>query len=102
VFDPSPYIAALAVFALGTAIGIAPVRKLIAVREAKHELKQGSASFLRGMAGWIVIALWVAAVWFLGTIIGDWAATGDLSGAIARAELRFYILLEILSALADQ
>jgi len=92
----------LVVFALGTAIGIAPVRKLITVRETKHEMRQGSAGFLRGMAGWIVIALWIAAVWFFGTIIGDWAATGDLAGAVERAQLRLWILLELLSALSDQ
>lgn len=99
--DTAPYIAALWVLGLGTLIGIGPTRKLIAVREAKHELKQGSAGFLRGIAGWIVIALWLGAVWFFGTIIGDWAATGDLEGAIQRAELRLVVLLEILSALAD-
>ena len=56
------------------------VKKLIRVHEAKHELKRGSAGFLRSVSGWSMIALWLMAVWFLATIIGDWGATGDLDG----------------------
>ena len=96
-----PYIAALVLFAGSTAIGIAPVRKLIVVREAKNELRHGSAGFLRSLAGWSWIIFWLATTWFLATIIGDWGATDDLNGAIARAALRLRILLEILAAVAD-
>jgi hypothetical protein len=90
-----------ALFAAMTAIGIAPVMRLIRIREARHELKQGSASFIRTLAGWSVIAVWIGATWFFATIIGDWAVSGDLAGAIDRGMLRLYVLLEILSALAS-
>lgn len=88
------------VFVASTAIGIFPVLRLIRINEAKHELKQGSASFIRMLAGWSVIAMWIGATWFCATIIGDWAMSGDLDGAIDRGMLRLYVLLEILAALA--
>lgn len=97
----APVVATLCVILLGAAIGLHPMRKLIQIYEAKHELKQGSASFFRSMTGWIVIALWLAAVWFFTTITGDWWATGDLQGAIERSFKRLEILLHILAALAD-
>jgi hypothetical protein len=87
-------------FAASTAIGILPVLRLIRINEAKHELKQGSASFIRTLAGWSVIAVWIGGTWFCATIIGDWAVTGDLAGAIDRGMLRLYVLLEILATLA--
>lgn len=96
-----PYLAGAVLFALSTLIGMVPVVKLIKVREAKHELKQGSAGFLRTMSGWAVIAFWLMATWFFATIIGDWGTTGDLEGAIARSWLRLRILLEIAAALGD-
>lgn len=97
----TPLLVALVLLIAGTLIGIWPVRKLITVAEAKHELKHGSAGFLRSLAGWSYIAFWLMAVWFGGTIIGDWYMTGDLEGAIDRAWLRLRILLEIAAALAD-
>ncbi|WP_375281315.1 hypothetical protein [Pseudooctadecabacter sp.] len=97
----SPVIAALALIAGSAVLGILPVRKLIQVREAKHELKHGSAGFIRTTSGWIVIAIWLALTWFVATILGDWSVTGDLSGAIDRGWLRLQILLEILAALGD-
>ncbi len=99
--DPAVFIAAAGLLVAGTLIGIWPMRKLIVVTEAKHELKHGSAGFLRSVGGWAVIAFWLMAVWFFATIIGDWGATGDLEGALARAELRLYVLLEIAAALSD-
>ncbi|MEL7099010.1 MAG: hypothetical protein AAGM84_09300 [Pseudomonadota bacterium] len=96
-----PALTALALLCAGTLIGYWPTRKLIAVREARHDLKQGSAGFIRQISGWSVIAFWLGAVWFGGTIVGDWGATGDLDGAIERAWLRLQILLEILAALAE-
>lgn len=100
-FDPGPLIAGLALFALSTGVGIYPVVKIIRVREARHELKEGSAGWLRGIGGWAVIAFWLMAVWFFATIIGDWNATGDLDGAIDRSWLRLRILLEIAAALGE-
>jgi len=96
-----PTLAALGLLCAGALIGYWPTRKLIAVREARHDLKQGSAGFLRQMSGWSIIAFWLAAVWFGGTIVGDWGATGDLQGAMDRGWLRLQILLEILAALAE-
>lgn len=96
-----PYLSALVVLALSTAIGMGMVRKLIAVREARHELRQGSAGAIRGLAGWAVIAFWLMATWFFGTVLGDWSASGDLAGAIDRSQLRLRILLEMAAALAD-
>lgn len=97
----TPLFAALLLLLLGTLIGIWPVRKLIMVAEAKHELKHGSAGFLRSLAGWSYIAFWLMAVWFGGTIVGDWYVTGDLEGAIDRAWLRLHVLLEIAAAIAS-
>ena len=96
-----PVLAGLAVLAAGTLLGIWPVRKLIVVAEAKHELRHGSAGFLRSLSGWSFIVFWLMAVWFGGTIIGDWAVTGDLEGALDRAWLRLQILLEIAAAIAE-
>lgn len=96
-----PFVAALVLFATAAIIGLAPVKKLIQVREAKHELKHGSAGFIRTTSGWIIIALWLAFTWFIATILGDWWAFGDLERAIDRGWLRLQILLEILAALGD-
>ena len=96
-----PLLATLALFALSTGVGMCQVAKIIQIREAKHELKQGSAGFLRSLSGWSVIFIWFGLVWFCATIIGDWGATGDLEGAIERGWVRLQILLEILAALAE-
>lgn len=96
-----PHLAGLALFAVSTLLGIYPMRKLIAVREAQHELRMGSASRIRQIGGWSIIAFWIMAVWFCATIIGDWGATGDLEGAVDRAWLRLRVLLEIAAALGD-
>ena len=101
VISFGPFLSAAALFLLSTGVCILPVRKIIQVREAKHELKQGSAGFLRSIGGWSIIFIWFGAIWFLATIIGDWGATGDLAGAWARGEVRLRILLEILAALAE-
>jgi len=96
-----PALAAVGILALGTLIGVWPTQKLIRVKEAQHDLRQGSAGWLREIGGWIVVVLWLAAIWFGGTIIGDWAATGDLGRALERSLLRLQILLEILAALGS-
>ena len=96
-----PFLAGLALFACSTAIGMMQEVKIIQIREAKHELKQGSAGYLRSISGWVVIVIWLGLVWFIATIIGDWGVTGELAGAIDRSEVRLRILLEILAALGD-
>ncbi|MBB3994541.1 hypothetical protein GGR95_002187 [Sulfitobacter undariae] len=96
-----PFLAAIALFVLSTVAGLPQIRKLIAVREARHELRRGSASWIRGIAGWAAIAFWLMAVWFFATIIGDWGVSGDLGAAIERSWLRLRILLEIAAALGD-
>lgn len=97
-----PILSALVLLVIGALAGILPVRKLITVVEARHELRQGSASFLRGLAGWGIIAIWLLAVWFFGTIIGDWGATGDLDGAIARSGRRLETLLHVIAAVLNE
>lgn len=87
--------------ALSTAMGIPMIRKMIIVHEARHELRYGSAGFIRNLAGWSVIGFWLLATWFASTVIGDWGYTGDLDGAIARSWLRLQIVLEIAAALAQ-
>lgn len=96
-----PFLAALALLAVASVLGIAPVVKLIQVYEAKHELKHGSAGFIRSLSGWAFIALWLMGTWFVATILGDWAATQDLSGAIDRSMIRLRVLLEIAAALME-
>lgn len=97
----APLLSALTLFALSTAMGMWQVAKIIQIREAKHELKQGSAGFLRSISGWSVVFIWFGAVWFCATIIGDWGVSGDLEGAIDRGWVRLQVLLEILAALAE-
>ena len=97
----APLIAMLVLIGLATPLGIAPIRKMIIVREARHELKQGSAGFLRSLSGWIIIAIWGFGTWFFATILGDWWATGDLDGAILRSGRRLELILHILAALGD-
>lgn len=96
-----PVIATLSIIILGAALGMAPVRKLIEMYEAKHELKQGSASMFRRLSGWFFIVIWLAVIWFLSTITGDWWITGDWEGALARSGKRLEIILHILAALGD-
>ncbi len=96
-----PYIAAVVLFVVASLLGIAPVIKIIAVYEAKHELKHGSAGFIRSLSGWAIIAFWLLTTWFLATILGDWATTQDLTGALDRSMVRLRVVLEILAALAD-
>jgi len=91
----------LLALAVSTLAGYLPVRKLIEVREAKHELKHGSAGFIRTTSGWFVIVIWLALTWFMGTFCGDWFRSGSFEFAMDRGLLRLQILLEILAALGD-
>ncbi len=97
----APLLCAALLLALSTAVGMPAVVKLIRVREAKHELRQGSAGAIRTISGWSLIAFWLMATWFCATILGDWHVTDDLAGAVDRAWLRLRILLEIAAALAE-
>ena len=81
---PAPLVWGLLLWALATAIGITPVKKMIHVREARHELRHGSAGWLRGIGGWSIIAFWLIGTWFLATVVGDWAVSGDLGGAMQK------------------
>ena len=87
--------------ALATVIGRWQIVKLITVQEARHELREGSAGWLRSISGWSAIAFWVLSTWFCATILGDWAVSGDLDAAMARAALRLRILLEFAAAIAE-
>lgn len=100
-FLAGPILATFALLACATAAGMSSVRKLIAVYEAKHELKRGSTGWLRSIGGWSIIAFWLMTTWFTATIIGDWGATGDLAGAIDRSWLRLRVLLEIAIAIME-
>ena len=97
----SPLLAGLALLVASTIAGVLPVKKLIQVYEAKHELKHGSAGFLRTLSGWSIIALWLMAAWFFATIVGDWGASGDLEGAIDRSWLRLQVMIEIAVAILE-
>ncbi|MEM8791576.1 MAG: hypothetical protein AAGE80_08150 [Pseudomonadota bacterium] len=96
-----PIVSTLLLIGVATGLGAYPIKKLIQVQEAKHELRHGSPGFFRTMSGWIIIAVWFAAIWFFATITGDWWATGDLEGAIARSGRRLELILRILAALSD-
>lgn len=91
-------ISMLVLFALATLTGVPAVARLIRIYEAKHELRHGSAGFLRGVRGWSLVLIWLMAIWFCATIIGDWGVSGDLSGAVDRGWLRLRIIIEIALA----
>ncbi|KRS14253.1 hypothetical protein XM53_00490 [Roseovarius atlanticus] len=101
IHTPGPPLATLVLLALSTVLGMAQVAKIIKVYEARHELKHGSAGFIRSISGWSLVAFWAMAVWFVATVIGDWWVSDDLAGAMDRAWLRLRILLEIAAALGD-
>ena len=97
----APALATLALFFIATALGVPAMRKLIVVYEAKHELKHGSAGWLRSLRGWSMVAFWLMTTWCIATIFGDWAMNGDLEAAIDRGWLRLRILLEIAMAIME-
>jgi len=97
----APIVSLLVLLAGSSLVGVGPVRKLIQVREAKHELKRGSAGMLRSFSGWSVIAFWLLITLYLATVLGDWLVSGDLGGAVDRSMLRLRIILEILAAIAE-
>ena len=80
----SPLLVAVAFLIAATFVGMLPVVKLIKVYEGQHELKRGSAAWIRTISGWSMIAFWLMTTWFVATIIGDWGVSGDLQGAVDR------------------
>jgi hypothetical protein len=84
----SPLLATVILFVVSTGFGIGLVRRIVTEHESRHELRHGSAGFLRAAAGWGWVCLWLGLSWYLASIIGDWSATGDLEGAINRDWLR--------------
>ena len=92
----APLASGLALFAAASLIGVPALRKLIEVREAQRELREGSPGFLRTIRGWSLIAVWLIGTWFLGSFVGDWGASGDLAGALERAGARLYHVIQIV------
>ncbi|MDA9361706.1 hypothetical protein N9R02_00970 [Ascidiaceihabitans sp.] len=84
-----------------TFVGMLPVVKLIKVYEGHHELKQGSAGWIRTITGWSIIVFWLVTTWFVETIIGDWGVSGDLQGAADPSSLRLRIIIEFAAKIAD-
>ena len=80
----SPILAAVVLMITATFVGMLPVVKLIKVYESHHELKQGSAGWIRTIAGWSMIAFCLITTWFVATIIGVWDVSGDLQSAVDR------------------
>lgn len=96
-----PLLLTIALIALSGGLGIWPITKIIQMNEARHELKQGSAGYLRSLSGWFVVVLWLVVTWFVATILGDWWATADLEGAIARSARRLELIFHILATLGN-
>ncbi len=88
-----------ALWVFATVGGIVPVRKLIQMREARHELKKGSAGYLRIMGRWALVLIWALIVWYLATVLGDWSVSGDFDGAVARSMNRLEAIFRLVVAL---
>lgn len=86
---------------VSSSTGVLSVQKIIQVIEAKSEMREDSPGFLRAVGGWSMVAIWAVLTLFAGSFIGDWAYTGDLEGATARAASRLEILMHILIAIAE-
>ncbi len=97
----APLLAAAVLIAVSAGLGILPMRKTIQMSEARHELKHGSASFLRAMSGWFFILVWIATTWFVATVLGDWWITSDWNGAVSRGIRRLEVLLHVLAAFSS-
>lgn len=100
VVSPLPILLCLPLVVISALIGMPMVKKLVQIREARHELKRNSTSYIMGIAGWSVIAFWLMATWFFATILGDWAATDDAAGAVDRSFTRLWVLLQIAAEVA--
>ncbi|WP_298863023.1 hypothetical protein [uncultured Sulfitobacter sp.] len=98
ILNASLLFSVVALFGLSTYVGLIPVHRMIRRREAQHELRAGSASYLRRMGGVVFVMIWVVTVLCLSTILGDWAVTGDLNAALERAGMRTAVMLEIAAS----
>lgn len=96
-----PIFAGLILFCVSMAAGMFNVVKIITIYEAKHELRHGSAGWIKAISGWSLVVVWLLVTWFLATIIGDWYISGDVEAAMERAEVRLWIMLEIIAAVLD-
>ena len=96
--NASVLVAAAILFSFSTYIGLIPVHRMIQRHETEHELRRGSASYFRRMGGLFFVIVWIGTVVFLSTILGDWAATGDLEAAMDRAGLRIGLLLQFAAS----
>lgn len=84
-----------------TSTGMLSVRKIIHMIESSSEMREESPGLLRAIGGWSMVAIWAVLTLFAGSFIGDWAYTGDLDAALARAASRLEILIHILIAIAE-
>ena len=82
-------------------LAIGPIRQFVESREAAHELRQGSVSYIMRVGLWLKLTLLLMALWFAGTVVGDWYVSGDFFAALARSMHRFEILLRIAVELQD-
>lgn len=95
----SAYLAAVILFGFSTYVGLIPINKMIKRREAQHELQIGSASQIKRLGGWTLVIFWLVCVAFASTVIGDWAATGNLDAATDRGWQRLGALMHIFARL---
>lgn len=98
LINASALVAAAVVFGFSTYVGVIPVHRMIHRREAQHELRRGSASYFRRMGGLALVGMWLVAILFVSSIIGDWAVTGDYDGAMARAGMRIGLLIQLAAS----
>ncbi|HMB12788.1 MAG TPA: hypothetical protein VKN37_02175 [Roseovarius sp.] len=93
----TPLVYALATFGIVAVIGVWPMRKLVEIVEGQRAMQSGAPSLLRRLRGWSFIAIWGLGTLYAGTFLGDWARTGDLSGASDRALSRLRIVVEVIA-----
>lgn len=95
-----PYLSVIVLFAAATIFGMQPIHKIIEMREARHELKQGSAGWIRSLSGWSFVAFWIVGTGAFAGFLADWAQKGDLSMAIAQSGNPLNILSDIAATIA--
>lgn len=93
----TPLVYAALTLGLVALIGIWPMRKLVEIVEGQRAMQSGAPSLLRRLRGWSFIAIWGLGTLYAGTFLGDWARTGDLSGASERALARLRIVVEVIA-----
>lgn len=98
--NASMLFAAAVLFGFSTYLGLIPMHRMIQRREAQHELRSGSASYLRRTGGLLMVAAWLATLFFAATILGDWGFTGDLDAALGRAGERVALMVRLAASAA--